>query len=236
MVPFTEIATEQTTAITDLLLGLLALYVLRDVRRHGRHGDNKKTRIWSFAFGFLACAAFLGAVVHGLELSRELTFQLWQPIYLGLGLTVTMFLVGVVYDWRRFSIPAWLLPAAVVVAVAFYAFTLFGSGAFLVFVAYEGVVLVIALLCYLSLAIRRGFEGAGLMSIGILISIVAGGVQAAGPMEITLIVPFDHNGLFHLIQMPGLLFLMWGLRAELRSRVRIGGSVASSAVGPTSRV
>lgn len=236
MLPFTEIVTEQTTAITDLLLGLVALYVLRDVRRHGRNGDKRKTLIWSLAFGFLALAAFLGAFVHGLELSGELTFRLWQPIYLALGITVTMFLVGVVYDWRRFSIPSWLMPVAFLVAIGFYAFTLFGSGAFLVFVAYEGVVLLISLVCYLLLAVRVRLEGAGFMTLGILVSIVAAGVQAAGPLEVTLVWPFDHNGLFHLIQIPGLVFLMWGLRAELRSRVRIGGSVASSAVGPTSRV
>ncbi len=233
--PLTESATELTTAITDILLGLLALYVVRDLRRHGSSSDRRKTKIWSFAFTCLAIASFIGAIVHGFEFGETAEFWLWQPIYLLLGLTVMMFFVGVVYDLRNFSIPAWLSPLAILVALVFYAVTFFGPAPFVAFIAFEGVILVIAFFGYLIVTIRGGVRGSALMLLGVLTSIAAAAIQVTGAVTLTVIWEFDHNGVFHLVQMLALLFFMYGLRAELRWRIGPGGSVANSAITPPHR-
>ena len=233
--PLTEIATEQTTAVTDILLALLAFYVVRDVRHHGSSSDRRKTKIWSFAFTCLAIASVFGAVAHGFEFGETVNFWLWQPIYLMLGLTVAMFFVGVVYDLRNFSIPGWLPPLAVLAAVAFYGVTIFGPAPFILFIAFEGVVLLIAFFGYLVVTLRGQARGSGFMLLGVLTSIAAAAIQATGAVSFTFLFEFDHNGVFHLVQMLGLLFLMYGLRAELRWRIGPGGSVASSAINPPRR-
>ncbi len=233
--PLTESATELTTAITDILLAVLAIYVIRDIRRHGSSSDRRKTRIWSFAFTCLAIASFFGAVAHGFEFGETVDFWLWQPIYLALGLTVTMFFVGVVYDLRNFSIPGWLSPAAILVALGFYTVTALGPAPFLLFIAFEGVALIIAFFGYLVVTVRRAVSGSALMLLGVVTSIAAAAIQVTGTVTLTIIWEFDHNGVFHLVQMLALLFFMYGLRAELRWRIGPGGSVASSAITPPHR-
>jgi hypothetical protein len=104
------------------------------------------------------------------------------------------------------------------VAVGFFAITQLLSGAFLVFVVYEAVAMLAALGIYVSLAARRRQPGAALMALAILLNIVAAGIQASGTVRFTLVWPFDHNGLFHIVQMIAVVVLMLGLRQSLRPR------------------
>jgi hypothetical protein len=58
------------------------------------------------------------------------------------------------------------------------------------------------------------------VSIGL--NIVAAALQASS-MRITILWPFDHNGIFHLVQIAGLLTLGAGLRSSLSDSVRENG-------------
>ncbi|HET7767807.1 MAG TPA: hypothetical protein VFN74_03465, partial [Chloroflexota bacterium] len=78
---------------------------------------------------------------------------------------------------------------------------------------YELVAMTFALLAYGQLALRRA-PGAGLLSLGILMSIVAAGIQAS-PAVVVLGWTFDHNGLYHLIQMVGVVLVVMGIRVSL---------------------
>jgi len=65
-------------------------------------------------------------------------------------------------------------------------------------------------------------QGAWLLAIllivaGIALSIVAAVVQAT-TMRARFVVPFDHNGLFHLIQLLGMGVLAAGVRLALQAR------------------
>jgi hypothetical protein len=91
------------------------------------------------------------------------------------------------------------------------------SSSFLAFIIYEAVVMVIALVAYGVLAVRGRLQGAGLMCAGIAVTIAAAVIQASGSVTARLVWEFDHNGLFHLVQMPGLLLLAAGLKASLVS-------------------
>jgi uncharacterized protein DUF6962 len=48
------------------------------------------------------------------------------------------------------------------------------------------------------------------------VSLAAGAVQAAESLAVHLIWPFDHNGLFHLVQLLGVLLLLRGLTRILQ--------------------
>ena len=56
------------------------------------------------------------------------------------------------------------------------------------------------------------------MAAGILVTLLAAVVQLTD-WTVTLVWPLDHNGIFHLIQMPGLLLMVLGVRRGLRSGV-----------------
>jgi hypothetical protein len=215
---FTDIPTEQTTFVTDVILALLALGFVLLLYSIGRRHDLKKTRIWSWAFGLLSLSAALGAIAHGIKMSAQTNKIIWQPIYLALGLTIALFVIGVIYDIRGYNIPRLLIPIALLTGTAFYIITVIVPGTFIVFILYEAIAMIFALAAYLWLAIRKKLKGSWLMAIGILITIIAAGVQASGAISITFIWKFDNNGIFHIIQMIALIFLLFGIRAELFSR------------------
>lgn len=215
---FIDIPTEQTTAVTDAVLCVVAAICAALAVKAGRRSDAAKGRIWTGVFGFLAVAGGLGAIAHGFAMSAKTNAILWMPLNLALGLTVALFVVGAVYDLRGFSLPRGFAPIMIVVGILFFAFTFVVPGSFLVFVAYEALAMLFALVVYINLSVRRKLPGAVLMAAGVLISIAAAAVQATGAVSFTLIWEFDHNGAFHLIQLPGLAALVLGIRKELASR------------------
>ncbi|MEP6589952.1 MAG: hypothetical protein ABJC19_02110 [Gemmatimonadota bacterium] len=89
------------------------------------------------------------------------------------------------------------------------------EGEDLVFVRVEGTALCWALISDLLLA-RRRIPGSAAMALGLLLSIVAGVLQASS-LHISLIWPLDHNGLYHLGQLAGVMALQAGLRDLLRT-------------------
>jgi hypothetical protein len=101
--------------------------------------------------------------------------------------------------------------------IGFFALSQSLGGAFVIFVMYEAVALLLALATYTQLAIRGGMPGAGLLAAGVALSLIAAVIQVSG-LKMRLIVRFDHNGLFHLVQMVAVLVIGLGLRASLGPR------------------
>ena len=188
-----DIPTEQTTAATDALVAIIAAAFAVMLSKEGARSDRTKGRIWSATFGLLAVAAALGAIAHGFQMSGRTNELLWMPLNLALGVTVALFVVGAVYDLRSFSLPSLLVPILLAVGTAFFVVTVLIPGSFLVFVVYEAIAMLFALVVYVVLAARQTLSGAAIWE-------------------------FDHNGAFHLIQMVGLVFLLIGLRTDLVSR------------------
>jgi len=215
---FIDIPTEQTTSVTDIILALLALCLAFFIYSIGRNRDLKKTRIWFWVFVLLSFASFLGAIAHGIKMPEQNNYYIWQPINLALGLTVALFVAGVVYDMRDFSLPRTLIPIVLFIGALFYLITVIFPGTFIVFILYETVGMLFAFVSYLVLAISRKLRGSLLMALAILITMIASGIQAIGTIHIRVIWELDNNGLFHIIQMLGLIFFLLGLRSGFLSR------------------
>ena len=208
------IPTELTTAVTDLALCVLAVGCARYLIRFREH-DRWKVRLWSWVFGMLAAAALLGAVAHGFAWSATVWDLLWFPLFLLLGLTVALFVVGAIYDWRGLPAAQKAVPIMIVLAVVFFGVTQVASGAFLVFVLYEAVAMFFAFGVYGYLTAKENSRAMSLMLLGVGLNIVAATVQATQVVTFTLVWPFDHNGVFHLVQMIALVVLCAGLRHSL---------------------
>lgn len=205
---FIAIPTEQTTAATDLLLALLAgLFAWRS------RAPGFRPSLWCWVFGLLSVAGLLGALAHGLVLAPDVKVWLWRGIYLSLALTVALFALVVLTDLggeargRR-----WLAPL-LALALGFFGYTLFFPDSFLPFIVYELLAMGFALLGYGWLA-SRGRPGAGLLCAGVALTIVAAGIQATKLFSFTLVFAFDHNGVYHLVQLPALWLLYRGARAH----------------------
>lgn len=206
-------ATERTTAATDALLAVATVAVLAWIR-HRSPASFGRT-VWLSALGAMAVASVLGAATHGLALSTAVRALLWQPLYLALGATMALFVVGAVRDWRGDRAARRMLLPMLGLTLAFYGATRVSGGAFLVFVLYEAAALGFALVVYAWLAARRHRPGAGAMAGALAVSLAAGAVQAADLGTLHLVWDFDHNGVFHLVQLAGIVLLGAGLRRLL---------------------
>lgn len=206
--------TELTTAWTDAALAGVCFVLL--VRLLGLPVRAPfKVRVWVWVFGFLGLASVLGAVAHGLVWPAFWKNALWAPLYLCLGLVVALFFVGAVSDWKGATTGRALLPWACGAALLFFGVTRL-TDRFIVFVAYEGVVMLASLAIYVTLWVRRRHAWASVVAAGIALNIGAAAVQAS-PLHVVFIVPFDHNGLFHIVQIVAVIVTAGGLRSGLLS-------------------
>ncbi len=211
---FIDIPTEQTTAVTDAILAVMAIAAAVYLHMIGQE-NHWKTTLWVWVFGLLALAAILGSIAHGFKMSKAFQTFLWYPIYLSLGLLVALFIVAVVYDICGEAIARRVLPIMIVIGVGFWGITLVWPDSFFIFIIYEAVTVLFALGGYTWVAYRGHLEGAWLMAAGIFVTIVAAGVQASKVLSFTFIWSFDHNGVHHLIQMVGIVLLVAGLGKAL---------------------
>ena len=208
---FIDSPTEQTTAVTDAIMGGIALVLMLYIRSIGMTQPWKAT-LWGWAFALLTSAGILGAIAHGFKFSKVAQTWLWRPLFLILGLLVSLFVVAAIHDAWGTSASSQALPIMMVVGVLFFGTTLIWPDTFLGFIIYEGIAMFFVLGCYIWLAWQGDLSGAWWMVAGILVTMIAAGIQASQAVSFTLIWPFDHNGVYHLVQIVALFLLAWGLR------------------------
>ena len=207
---------EQTTAITDIILAMVAFGGILFLRWElANNSELWKINIWSAAIGLIGLAAALGAVAHGLVISQAVHDRIWQLLNMSLALAVSLFVVGVVYDLWGLAAGLKALPIMLIAGLGFFVATLLYPGIFVVFIVYEGLALFFALGAYIYLVVRGELTGAGFMAAGILISIIAAGIQANKSIAFTVIRQFDHNGIYHIVQVVGLMLLVYGIRISM---------------------
>ncbi len=159
-----SIPTEQTTAWTDLILTILALACLIAIK-----GIAKPKPIWTSAwigvFGLLALASFLGALAHGIQWTPQILSTLWFGIYSCLSLAMALVAVATItFQWGH-RVARKLFSGAIVNALLFLSITQTWSDSFLLFLLYEGFILLAALGVFSSLFFFRRVPGTGLIAL-----------------------------------------------------------------------
>jgi len=213
-VELVQIPNEQTTAATDLLLGMLSiLFSILVIREHS--GNRFHRKMWFLFFLFLGLASFLGAIVHGIDLNGEIKHLLWNPLYLFLALSVAFFVLGAIFEicgekGSRKSLPFMLCAAGCLFLV-----TVFIPDSFLIFIIYEALGLMTCLGIFLGKVFQTRETAYLFMITGILLTALAAVLQSRADLVLYLIWEFDHNGIFHLVQVPGLILIFLSVRKLL---------------------
>jgi len=200
---------ECVTAVTDIFMGLLATYAAIQLSQI----SGFKPAVWAWTFGLLAFSSFIAVIAHGFEMSQKTNDRLWMPINLSLGLALGLFVVGALFDLSGEAFASKALPIMLVIGFGFFLVTVWKPGTFMTFIAYEAVAMLFALGVYVYLFFVSPFAGVGWMVAGISITILAAVVQATGKAGRAIFWYFDNNGVFHLIQMIGIVLLVVGVRA-----------------------
>ena len=174
--------------------------------------------LWVCFFCLMALSYILGTLVHGFKMSNELQTYLWYPLYLLLCLSVAIFMMAVVYDIWGEALSRRILPLMIFITGGIFFITLYWPSSFLVFIIYESVIFFFVLGGYIWLACQGYLEGAWLMAVGTFVALIAAVLQTSKSFSFTFIWSFDHNGVFHLVQMVAIVLILSGLRKSLLPR------------------
>lgn len=178
--------------LTDYLLGGVSAYAAIALLRN----PQTSTRLWAVAFAALAAAAFLGGTWHGF-LHSDL---LWKATTLSAGVASFGMVAGSSYAFRGATRNAMLTAALAKLVV--YSVWMLGHDAFIYVVIDTGI-------AFLVVAAIHLWKWNGPILAGVAVSIAGALVQASG---FRLHQHFNHNDLYHVIQIAALVLLYRGAK------------------------
>lgn len=194
--------TERTTALTDVVIVVVALWCCR-------HAARARAPLWAGAFGAVALTAVCGAVVHGLAWETPASQRGFMLIGLGLLAAIVLFTDCAVRDCVRHGGARWLPGCGVIATLIVIASARHGGAADAAIFGAGCAAMAFALGVYGWLALRRRV-GALWVAVGLLLTTFAGYAQARPDWGLVIVWPFDHNGLFHLLEIAALPLLARG--------------------------
>lgn len=202
--PFTEV----TTMLTDYMLAGLGLWFAVALLRTERTNGATPRRLWGIALAVLAFGAVTGGTFHGFQkiLGPDVLAILWRLTLYSIG----GFMLGAVAGSIRAALTGQMRTAAtagtVLVVMAYAAWmSVHTDYIYVILLSAVGMAAIIAL--HVPAAVKDGDSGARWVIGGVLVSVVAAGVQASG---FALHKHFNHNDIYHVIQMGGLYLLYRG--------------------------
>ena len=184
---------EPMTVLTDYLLGGVSAYAAIALVRN----PQASRRLWALAFAALAAAAFLGGTWHGFVHSE----LLWKATTLSAGLASFGMVAGSAYAVFQ-GVPRNAVLTAALAKLVVYCAWMLGQDAFIYVVIDTGI-------AFLVVAALHLWKWNGPILAGVAVSIAGAMVQASG---FRLHEHFNHNDLYHVIQMVALVLLYRGAK------------------------
>jgi hypothetical protein len=158
--------------------------------------------------GALAVASFAGGTVHGFSLVLgEIVLQgLWKGTAFAIGLASCCFLAGTMIASVAQPLRRWLVGLPIL-QLAGYAVWMVTHDEFRYVIYNYGMTLAVVLLVQIYQGVVRNAPSASWIVAGILVSFLAALVQQSG---LALHPSFNHNDLYHVVQMVGMVLLYRG--------------------------
>ena len=201
--------TEPATMATDLLIAIICVIFAVDVERAA--GSLVSARgLWALSFASTAIAAVIGSVVHGfaLHLGVAAKNRLWKATQYAMGLTSLAILAAAIVAFADGAAQRWLVGLAVA-KFAVYAAIVRRRDDYSVVVADYGASMIAMAALAIVGWVRSGAAAAPWLVAGVAVSGLAAAVQVK---KVSPHARFNHNDLYHLIQIAALyLFYRGGL-------------------------
>lgn len=200
--------TEPTTMITDYLLGLFTVFLVLRLFKHNEERPQNSIRLWGLALISTAIAAFLGGTSHGfaMHLGDVSKTVIWKMTVYSIGLASFFILSGTIFATVANPLRRWLL-GLVLFKFLVYAGWMVSHNNFkyVIFDYAPAMLAVVILQIYASTKWKH--KSAPWLISGVLISFAAAGIQISG---FTIHQHFNHNDLYHVIQIGAIYFLYRG--------------------------
>jgi hypothetical protein len=206
---------EPTTLITNTVLAALAVFWGIRLWWHGRQSLQVSRMVWAGAFVAVAVGAVAGGAVHGLaaKLGPAGVTAGWKVTVLSVGLASFCLLAGALLASFGGTLRQFFLALAAL-KLTLYTFWMIGHDDFKYVINDYGSAMLMVLLLEVFAWWRYRAASAPWILGGIAISFLAAGIQQSG---LGVHRYFNHNDLYHVVQMAGLYLLYRGGR-RLRDR------------------
>lgn len=199
---------EPMTMLTDYLLAGWTAFLAWRLLGMARQTSSRAQRWWGWAFIGSAVAAATGGSYHGLApvFPAGALLFLWKVTVYAVGLAGFCLLIASALATLKRSARKWLFFAATLKFILYAVWMLWHESFFYVVLDYLPSLVVVLVLFSWRFLQSKEKSGAWVAS-GILISFIAAGIQQSG---LPLHRHFNHNDLYHLVQMVGFYFLYRG--------------------------
>lgn len=209
---FGLLITEPTTMFTDFALGLLTAYFSYSLLDDKSTQPSRSRLFWGLAMIFLALASFCGGSHHGLYLvfTPLTSLILWKVTVLSIGLAAFFMLYGTLQAYVGSSWQRTLGRIAFLKLIAYGFWVLVLNHEFIIVVAdyLPNMILILGLALWQKKVSKANWNESGKwLAAGVLVSFIGSGVQQSG---FSLHLHFNHNDLFHVIQMLGVFLFYKG--------------------------
>ncbi|MFH1853153.1 MAG: hypothetical protein ABIA75_12500 [Candidatus Neomarinimicrobiota bacterium] len=199
---------EPMTVFTDLVLAGMTAWFAWEIGAW--YWERLMNLHWHFsrAFWMLALGALLGALSHGISphLSPGFRTLLWKLTTFSIGFAAFFLLMSAFYHAFPFATVQMLRWLAGALLLAYLLFV-WRDDRFINVIKFYGPTMIFILLVMSYSYIAKGAAGSGWMIAGIVVSFAAAGVQMSG---FTLHKHFNHNDIYHVIQMLGIYLMFRG--------------------------
>ena len=200
--------TEPTTMLTDYALGALCLWL--GWKLYGLAAFQRKTAVmlWAGAFFSTSLASFVGGTFHGFTsiLSDSILAGLWKVTVYLTGFSSFFLLSAVLVAGLPPPVRRWALALSSLKLVVYLAWMVIHDD--FLFVVYDyGSSMILILIFQVRALYKLQSSAAGWIVGGILLSFVGATIQQSG---FSLHEHFNHNDLFHIVQMVAFYLLYRG--------------------------
>lgn len=200
--------TEPMTMITDYAMGALAVVLAVRLLSDAAAARQLSGRLWAAAFVMTALAAVVGGTYHGfIEWMPGATGRLvWKATLVATGLGSACLLSAAVLAATTGALQRALL-AAVLIKLGFYLWTIAAKDQFKLVIVDYGAALAAILVAAWFIRPTGLTPATWWITAGVGMAVVAGVIQWA---RLAPHVRFNHNDLFHVVQMVSLYLLYRG--------------------------
>lgn len=200
---------EPMTTLTDYAITVVSMWYAWRLFLSREHRDEVCRRAWALGFLFIGLGALLGGTSHGFVqyLDRASMDLIWTGTLYTIGISMFFAVAGTLLSSIQEPKAQRLLHAVNLAGFVYYAIWIFESDSFL-----SAIIVTLVSLGFVALLqcwrwIREGATSAPWIITGVLVSFASAAVQRSG---YSLHVHFNHNDLYHVIQIAGLYLLYRG--------------------------
>ena len=207
---------EPTTMITDFAITATGWWAAWRLLTSDEHRRYRCRRLWGAGLFFVGLGALLGGVMHGFAAYLGDTGNLivWKSTVYAIGLSLVFVVAGTISGTPMKAATAKSLRLLNLIVFVLYAAWMIRHDDFLYVIYYYGPTMLVVAAIHGWAHVRHRSNGAiGIVS-GVVVTLLGAAVQQSG---ISIHAHFNHNDLFHIIQILGLVLFFKGvsaLRAE----------------------